>query len=246
MKNNGEKTSLRWDVQETSLDTFLNALQISDTFFPVGMYNFSHGLESFVQAEIVKNVHDAALLLNDILLHQIAPADCVALANAYRAAERSDLNSFLKIDEMLYAMKLSKENRECSVKTGKCLLTDILLLLPERSVLHTFNELVRSGASPGNYAVALGLGGYLLGISCPETMMIELYSFSVSFAGAAIKLIKMDHYEAIKMVNGLKPLFIKIIRENIQKTPDEMYSCTPLVDIMSIKHERATTRMFLS
>src|SRR3990172_11794004 len=93
VSNNGGKIPLRWDVQEPHLKTFASALQISDSFFPVGMYNFSHSLESFVQMELVKDLDDLSLLLNDILIHQIAPADCVALVNAYRAAEKSDLNS---------------------------------------------------------------------------------------------------------------------------------------------------------
>ena len=244
--NNGEKIPSRRDVQEHHLKTFVSALQISDTFFPVGMYNFSHSLESFVQMEIVKDVDDLSLLLNDILIHQIAPADCVALANAYRAAEQSDLNNLLHIDEMLYSMKLSGEIRECSVKTGRCLLSNLLLMVAERPIFNDFHEIVRTGISPGNYAVVLGLGGYLLRMSCPETMMTELYSFCVSFVGAAMRLIKMDHFTAIKTINKLQPLFIEIIQKNINKEYDEMYSCAPLVDIMSIKHERANVRMFLS
>ena len=106
------------------------------------------------------------VLLDDILSHQIAPADCVALANSYRAAKQSDLSTLLLVDEMLYAMKLSIENRECSVKTGKCLLSNILLMAPENLIMRDFNEKVRAGVSPGNYAVVLGLGGYLLGITC--------------------------------------------------------------------------------
>ena len=119
MSIDGKKTSLRYDVQETHLKSFAKALQISDTFFPVGMFNFSHGLESFVQEDMVKDKDDVVTLLGDILSHQIAPADCVALANSYRAAEQFDLNTLLLVDEMLYAMKLTIENRECSVKTGK-------------------------------------------------------------------------------------------------------------------------------
>ncbi|HEY4481601.1 MAG TPA: urease accessory UreF family protein [Candidatus Brocadiaceae bacterium] len=246
MSNNGEKIPPIWNVQESHLKTFVRALQISDTFFPVGMFNFSHSLESFVQAEMVKNVDDVVFLLNDILSHQIAPADCVALANAYRATEQSDLNTLLLVDEMLYTMKLSSEIREGSVKTGKSLLSNLLLMISERSILLEFNELVRAGVSPGNYAVVLGSGGYLLGIPCPEVMMIELYSFCISFIGAAMRLIKMDHFTAIKIVNGLQPLFIDIIKKYIFRVPDEMYSCAPLVDIMSIRHERETVRMFLS
>jgi urease accessory protein len=243
---NKKEKPLRGDVKETHLKSFVKALQISDSFFPVGMYNFSHGLESFVQANIVKDVDDVVFLLNDILSHQIAPADCVALANAYRATEQSDLNKLLLVDEMLYTMKLSTENREGSVKTGKCMLSNLLLMIPGSLILRDFNETISTGASPGNYSVILGLGGYLLGISCSETMMIELYSFSVSFVGAAMRLVKMDHYTAINIINELHPLLVDIIKNNIHKVPDEMYSCAPLVDIMSIKHERATTRMFLS
>ena len=246
MSNNGKKISLRYDVQETHLKSFAKALQISDTFFPVGMFNFSHGFESFVQEEMVKDKDDVVVLLEDILSHQIAPADCVALANGYRAAEQSDLNTLLLVDEMLYAMKLTIENRECSVKTGKCLLSNILLMVPENLIICDFNEKVRVGASPGNYAVALGLGGYLLGITCSEVMMIELYSFCVSFVSAAMKLVQIDHYTAVKIINDLQPLLVDIIKKNIHKVPGEMYSCAPLADIMSIKHEQATARMFLS
>jgi len=246
VSNNGGKIPLRWDVQEPHLKTFVRALQISDTFFPVGMYNFSHSLESFVEMEIVKDVDEFFLLLNDILVHQIAPADCVALANAYKAAERSDLNNLLLIDEMLFTMKLPSEIREGSLKTGKCLLSNLLLMISDRIILNDFNEMVRAGVSPGNYAIVLGLGGYLLGISCPEAMMIELYSFCISFVGAAMRLIKMDHYRAIKIISELQPLFTDIIKKNIYKEPEEMYSCAPLADIMSIKHEKAAIRIFLS
>lgn len=246
MSNNARKKPRNWEVQGQQLKTFARALQISDTFFPVGMYHFSHGLESFVQRELVKDADDLVCLLEDILVYQIAPVDGVALANAYRVAEQSDVNTLLRIDEMLYIMKLPNEIREGSVKTGKCLLTNLLFMVSDRIILRDFHEMVRTGVSPGNYAVALGLGGYLLGMTCPEVMMVAFYSFCVSFVGAAMRLMKMDHYVALKMISELQDLFTDMIRQNIYKTPEEMYSCAPLADIMSVKHEKATVRMFLS
>ncbi len=246
MSNNGKKTPPNGKVRDQRLKTFVRALQISDTFFPVGMYHFSHGLESFVQREIVRDVDDLVCLLKDILMHQIAPVDGVALANAYRAAEQSDLNTLLRIDEMLYVMKLPGEIREGSVKTGKCLLANLLLMISDRIILRDFHEMVRTGASPGNYAVVLGFGGYLLEIDCPEVMMMALYSFCVSFVGAAMRLMKMDHYKSLKIISDLQSLLADMIQKNIYKTTEEMYSCAPLADIMSVKHEKATVRMFLS
>jgi len=61
-----------------------------------------------------------------------------------------------------------------------------------------------------------------------------------------MKLVKIDHYTAVKIINDLQPLLVDLIKKHIHKVPDEMYSCAPLVDIMSIKHEQATARMFLS
>ena len=42
-----------------------------------------------------------------------------------------------------------------------------------------------------------------------------------------MRLIKMDHVMAIKIINKLQPLFVEIIQKNIYKIPDEMYSCAP-------------------
>ena len=85
-----------------------------------------------------------------------------------------------------------------------------------------------------------------MGITCSEVMMIELYSFCVSLISAAMKLVQIDHYTSIKIISDMQPLLVDIIKDNIHKASDEMYSCAPLVDIMSIKHEQATVRMFLS
>ena len=246
MFNNDRAIALDYDLTDTNLMSFANALQISDTFFPVGMYNFSHGLETFVQSGLVNDFESVVSLLKDILSNQIGPADCVALANVYRAGKEPDVSTILLVDEMLYSMKLSNESRESSVKTGKCLLSNMLLMLSDKLTLSKFNDRVCAKDTPGNYAVVLGLSGYLLGISCSQVMIMELYSFCVSFVSAAMRLLRINHYESIKIINGLNPLFLEIVKENIYKTPNEMFSCTPLVDVMSIKHEQATTRMFLS
>src|SRR2546427_8687320 len=172
----------------------LNALQLSDTFFPTGLYTLSHGLEAFVQAGLVSKTEVEALV-RDYLENVLGPADGVALSHAHRATEGRDLGRLIEIDRRLFAMKLIREARESSRRVGKRMLTTALKLSPD-SLLKDYWGAVHAGACPGNSAAALGAVTATLGIARRQAMLIELYTFATSILGAAMRLVRLDHEEA--------------------------------------------------
>lgn len=223
---------------------FLNALQLSDTFFPTGLYTLSHGFEAFVQAGLAAKP-DVEALLRDYLENVLGPADGVALSHAHRAAEAQNLGRLLEIDHRLFAMKLVREARESSRRVGKRILTTALKLHPD-SVLKDYWVAVDAGDSPGNSAVALGAAAATFNIARREAVLIELYTFTTSFLGAAMRLIRLDHEEAQGILDRLKPLMVRVVQENIDKCLEEMRAFAPLIDIMGMAHERARIRLFIS
>lgn len=223
---------------------FLNALQLSDTFFPTGLYTLSHGFEAFVQAGLAAKP-DVEALLRDYLENVLGPADGVALSQAHRAAEAQNLGRLLEIDHRLFAMKLVREARESSRRVGKRILTTALKLHPD-SVLKDYWVAVDAGDSPGNSAVALGAAAATFSIARREAVLIELYTFSTSLLGAAMRLIRLDHEEAQGILDRLKPLMVRVVQENIDKCLEEMRAFAPLIDIMGMAHERARIRLFIS
>ncbi len=225
-------------------EKFLNALQLSDTFFPTGLYTLSHGLEAFIQAGLVSKA-DVEALLCDYLEQVLGPADGVALSHAHRATGERDLEGLAAIDRRLHAMKLVREPRESSWRVGKRILTMAVQLSPD-SLLEDYRVAVDSGTCPGNSAVALGAATAALGIARTEAMLIELYTFTTSFLGAAIRLIRLNHEEAHLILARLKPLMVRIVQENIDKGLKEMRAFAPLIDIMGMAHERAHVRLFIS
>ncbi len=228
----------------TASEAFLSALQVSDTFFPTGLYTLSHGFEAFVQAGLASKA-DVEALLRDYLENVLGPADGVALSHAHRAAEARDLGRLLEIDRRLFAMKLVREVREASRRVGKRILTTALALVPE-PLLADYRAAVESGAGPGNAAVALGAAAAALGIARKEAVLIELYTFSTSILGAAMRLIRLDHEEAQLILGRLKPLMVRVAEESMDRSPSEMRAFAPLIDIMGMAHERASIRMFIS
>ncbi len=223
---------------------FLHALQLSDTFFPTGLYTLSHGLEAFVQAGLVSKA-EFEMLLRDYLENVLGPADSVALSHAHRATQGRDLGRLTEIDRRLFAMKLVREARESSRRVGKRILTTAIKLSPD-SLLKDYWVAVDAGVCPGTSAVALGAVAAPLRIARREAMLIELYTFTTSVLGAAMRLIRLDHEEAQLILARLKHLMVRVVQENIDKALQEMRAFAPLIDIMGAVHERAPTRMFIS
>lgn len=223
---------------------FLSALQLSDTFFPTGLYTLSHGFEAFVQAGLVSKAEVEALL-RDYLENVLGPADGVALSHAHRATEGRDLGRLMEIDRRLFALKLVREGREASRRVGKRILTTAVKLSPD-PLLKDYLAAVGAGACPGNAAVALGAVAAALGIARREAMLIELYTFTASVLGAAMRLIRLDHEEAQLILGGLRHFMVRVVQENIDKSLQEMRAFAPLIDIMGAVHERARVRLFIS
>ncbi len=223
---------------------FLNALQVSDSFFPTGRYTLSHGFEAFVQAGLTSK-EDLEALLRDYLENVLGPADGVALSHAHRAAEGRDLGRLLEVDRRLLAMKLIRETREASRRVGRRILTTAIALNPD-SLLVEYRLAVDAGACPGNAAVVLGAVAAALGIARREALLIELYTFSTSLLGAAMRLIRLDHEEAQRILARLQPLMVRVVQVNIDKCLEEMRAFAPLIDIMGMAHERARIRLFIS
>ena len=223
---------------------FLSALQVSDTFFPTGLYTLSHGLEAFVQAGLVSKA-DLEPLLGDYLESVLGPADGVALSHAHRASESQDLGRLMEIDRRLFALKLVREPREASRRVGKRMLTTAVKLSPD-PVLRDYWVAVGAGTCPGNSAVAFGAVSAALRIARREAMLIAFYSFAAGALGAAMRLMRLDHEEAQLILAGLRRLIVRVVQENIDKGLEEMRAFAPLIDIMGAMHERARVRLFVS
>src|SRR5215831_10220632 len=101
----------------------VNILQLSDSFFPTGMYTTSSGLESLFYSENkIKTPDELKYLIAVYLENQIGPADCTALGVSYGCIERADIDELINVDQTIYSMKLIEEVRNASVRSGTQLL----------------------------------------------------------------------------------------------------------------------------
>ena len=61
----------------------LGVMQLSDSFFPTGIFATSNGLEFLFTEKKIKGMIDLIEMIRINIIQQIGPSDCVALANAF-------------------------------------------------------------------------------------------------------------------------------------------------------------------
>src|SRR5262245_47315053 len=80
-------------------------LQLADGLFPAGGFAHSLGLETYVQAGIVRDAAGLTALLEAHLEGSAGPTDAVAVACAARFASAGDLRACLDLDNRIDAMR---------------------------------------------------------------------------------------------------------------------------------------------
>lgn len=184
-------------------------------------------------------------LVGDLLRFGIGPSDGVALVVAHRELLSDDAELAAEADQRLSAVKLAREPREASARAGKQL-TGLASSLFGHPFLAQHADRVRRGELPGNHAVARGLAEAALGSPPERALAGELYTFCAGCARAAVRLSLIDHREAQRLLHALKPVVVEVVGDNLEKGPREIASCLPLADVMSMRHERAEARLFMS
>ena len=229
----------------------LGMMQLSDSFFPTGMYSMSNGLEAIFYNEarkkaIMNNTQGLTELISTFLENQIGPADCTAFGNAYECARRSDLEKLLEADRTIHAMKLVEEVRNASARSGTQLLRCINSFVKDSKILSHYLDAIKEGRAFGPYPVALAVAASVFAIPKRKACLMMLYSFSVSMVGAALRLGTLQHDDGQKVINELKPVISKTVSTYVDRSLEGIWQFAPGLDIINIEHEQMISKMFIT
>ena len=223
----------------------LSLLQVANASFPTGAFNHSYGFETWIDGGAL---HDAASFeraCRDWLRYGLARADGVGVAHAHRHAAANDLDALIALDWAIGALKLSRESREASFKTGRALLgalREVFSLDP----LEPFAAAVRDGRCEGHQAVVFGAALRAQGVDEGESVLAFLQAALSNLVGVGARLIPLGQIESQRIVRGAWPLLASGAEEACAVGIDDLGSATAGLDIASMAHERLRTRLCMS
>ena len=223
----------------------LSLMQLSDSFFPSGLYTMSYGLETFFDEKRVSSQNDISNLLEIILEQQLGPADSVALSNAYDCAKNDDVLGIIKCDNILNSMKLIQESRAASCRAGSQMIKCISAIF-SNDLLKTYSEKISKNESSGTHPVVLGVCSFVMGVKKEQTKQMMMYGFCVSVTGAALRLGIIDHIQSQKILHEIKPKIKQILEKFSTTKIDDCWQFSPNYDLIQMTHENKFSKMFIT
>ena len=223
----------------------ISILQLSDSFFPTGLYATSSGLEALSQTKKLKS-KDIFQFITMQLQQVMGPSDCTAMGHAYDSCKKKDIVSLLHADESLYYMKLIEETRIASTRSGNQLLKCVSTFAKNKRMLKEYQIAINKGKATGVYAVSFGVVTAILDIPKKKAGMMLLYGLAVSIVGAAMRLGILQHFEGQKIIHELGPVILHAVLENVDRPISSMWQFAPSLDILQMKHEGMSSKMFIT
>ncbi|MGA7367551.1 MAG: urease accessory UreF family protein [Nitrososphaeraceae archaeon] len=226
----------------------IGLLQLSDSFFPSGMYTMSNGLESLFYSNR-KLISDPEVLLNLLKVYienQLGPADCTALGAAYEQVVKKDISNLLEVDKVIFSMKLIEEIRNASSRSGTQLLRCVGSFVTDHSIMNEYLKAISSKSATGVFPVALAVSAHSLGIPRNKAALIMLYGFTVSMVGAALRLGVLQHFDGQMVIHQLRNSLVNTIKSNIDRPLTGIWQFAPGIDLIQISHEKMSSKMFIT
>ncbi|KAF6243285.1 urease accessory protein [Nitrosopumilus sp. b1] len=223
----------------------LGIMQLSDSFFPTGLFATSNGLEFLHMTKKISSQQELFEFIKIAINQQVGPADCVAMLNAYESAKNTDFSEIRRIDEIIFALKTIKEMRESSLRSGIQMLKCVREFVKD-DTLEWFQDEVRKRSAHGSHPIAFALCCNALKIKKEKASLMLLYGFATSVVGAALRLGLIQHFEAQKILHQIKPVITNFISENFDKKTSEICQFSPQLDIFQMSHENMDSKMFLT
>jgi len=220
------------------------ALQFGDSMFPIGGFAFSAGLESAIQKRVVT---DAATLqaYARTAVEQAAMGDGVALIHAHRAAAAGDLDEVVRIDELVYARKLSSETRTMTVRMGKKF-AEMGAEVIGAPLLATWRQKIETGATPGCYPVALAVNFAAQQLTARDAFVVHQYGVAAMILGAALRLMKISHVDTQRILYRIDAGADADYETAAATRLADMAGFAPLMEILAAVHVKAHVRLFMN
>jgi len=211
--------------------------------YPIGAFSYSHGVETAVEAGLIKDRASLVTWLESVLLLGTGIVDGALFVAAWRTADARDWTSFDAIAERAAAWRGTSEMALESRQQGGSFLSITRTAWPHASLDGVHERLAGALSLP----VAVALAAAAHGIVLDRALEGYLHAFTANLISAAVRTVPLGQSDGQIALAALEPAVRQAAEAALAVASlDEVGTATPLLDWCSLRHETQYTRLFRS
>lgn len=226
-------------------DNFLRLLQVSNSSFPTGSFSHSFGLETLIFERAIKSPASAEAWCRNWLRFGVACGDGVAVVSSFRRTLYGDMEGIDELTRLVEALKITREARDASAKTGAAFLTACRDVFQLREI-ERLDAVFKMHSLRPHHAVAFGVVGAGLGFSEQQSIETYLWSGLSNIVSVVGRLLPLGQTDVQRILNNASPLIEKSAEIARSRDETRMCSMNAALDAASMRHERLATRLCMS
>lgn len=223
--------------------TLLQLIWLASPALPVGGFSYSEGLEAAVEGGRVTDEAEATAWLRDQLALGLARSDLPLAAQAIAAWRSHDLARIEALNGWFRHTRESAELRAQSEQMGRSLVD----WLRNGAAAGDDRIAQLAGLSPApNWPVAFALAVAQTAASVEDGLLAFAFGWAENMAQAAMKTVPLGQAAAQRMLAALSADIPGAVALAMAAPDDERFAFTPMLGILSARHETQYSRLFRS
>lgn len=224
---------------------FLNILQICDSNFPVGSFNHSFGMETYLRDGDILDLESLKKWLLVYLEQQFLYNDAFAMRLVYKYIQDKNIEKIWELDRLITVQNPAKESRDGAKLIGQRMIKTYLDLY-KSEVLELYDKRVKKRESFGHPAIATAILLNYLEISMEEAILYYTYSSVSTLIQNGVRAIPLGQKDGLLLMQDLFQCFEKMV-ERVKVLEEEDFGINvPGLEIAQINHENLIFRLFMS
>jgi len=210
--------------------TLVRLLQLASPALPVGAYSYSQGLESAIDAGIVRDAASAGQWIADVLEFSVARMEVPVLLKIIQNPQ-----ALAQWNAVFLASRETAELRAETVQMG----FSLNQLLPQLGISAVALE---EPAFPAAFAAAVDAWK----IDPQEALQAYLWSWLENQVMAAVKAVPLGQTDGQKLLLSLGERLAPLAAQAAAMSDDELGNFAPGLAVLSSRHETQYSRIFRS
>lgn len=234
---------------DTKILKVLKIIQLCDSNFPVGSFNHSYGMETYLRKDEIKNTETFRKWLKIYLNKQFIYSDGLCIRILYDILKEHGkleiTKEIIELDRKITVQSIAKESRDgAKLIAGRMI--RMFIDLYDFEILKEYDKKIKEKEAFGHPAIVFALALYSLGLNVKETICYHIYSTISTLIQNAVRTIPLGQKDGQILLKEFCE-DTEILFEKIENADLDYFGLNvPGIELSQINHETLIFRLFMS